>query len=64
MNLEPDFKSLFKSKTIWAAILYAVLVAFDKDIQTWIGSNPGITASLVSAGVIFLRLITKTGVKL
>lgn len=60
----PDYKWILKSKTIWIAITYALVVAYDTQIQEWISTHPGWASASVSFVVVVLRLITKTGLKL
>lgn len=47
-----------KSKTIWAAIATIILGALVDPVQAWIGTHPGIAATVVGAVFAFLRTLT------
>jgi hypothetical protein len=57
-------KSIWKSKTVWVALLWAALTAFTPLIESYVKENPTFVMCLISFVVIFLRFITKSGVKL
>lgn len=55
-------KSIFKSKTIWASILYAGLMGFSPLIQKFTDEHSGVAGCSVAGIFILLRMITKGGV--
>ena len=57
-------KSIFKSKTIWVALLYAALMGFSPVVQAYTNENPGIIGCSVAFVFIFLRIVTKNKVTL
>jgi len=52
-------KFIFKSKTFWAALIQAALLAFSPLVQKYASEHPGIWACFIAFVFIFLRLITK-----
>jgi hypothetical protein len=51
-------KPVLYSKTIWAALLYAALVAFEPTISKLNQENPTVFSSIVAMIFIWLRIIT------